>query len=55
MYVVLENFMEANNQGGQAGVVSAADVKAYFERATKDISEYDYGHLKYSTLNTQLR
>jgi hypothetical protein len=35
--------------------MSTAEIKAFVERALLDVTEYDYGHLKYSTLHTLLR
>src|SRR4051812_17015832 len=32
-----------------------ADIKSFVEKALMDVTEFDYGHLKYSTLHTLLR
>ena len=47
VYTALEN----NKDYG----MSVTDIKSFVERAHLGISEFEYGHLKFSTLNTLLR
>lgn len=47
IYTVLENTQDR--------VMPVADIKTFVEKALLDVSVYDYGHLKYSTLHSLLR
>lgn len=47
IFTVLENTQDR--------VMPVADIKTFVEKALLDVTEFDYGHLKYSTLHSLLR